>query len=126
MAKRLSELIAAVPEVVRVTGDADVCAPVVESDADVQPGRVFVARPGLRVDGRDFVPRVIERRASTVAGERDIGDLAVPYVQAKNAQESVGYLTAAYYDFRSPKLVGIGVTGTDGNTTTATLIESFI
>jgi UDP-N-acetylmuramoyl-L-alanyl-D-glutamate--2,6-diaminopimelate ligase len=61
-----------------------------------------------------------------MVGERDIDDLAVPYVQAKNAQQSVGYLAAAYYDFRSRKLVVIGVTGTDGKTTTATLIESFL
>ena len=53
MTKRLSDLLAALPEaqLVNVTGDADVTAPVVEADAEVQPGGVFVARQGLTVDG---------------------------------------------------------------------------
>jgi UDP-N-acetylmuramoyl-L-alanyl-D-glutamate--2,6-diaminopimelate ligase len=47
-------------------------------------------------------------------------------VQVKNAQEVVGYLAAAYHDFPSRKLIVIGVTGTDGKTTTSTLIHSIL
>jgi len=126
MAKRLSELIAALPDVIRVSGDAMISAPVVESDAEVQPGGVFVARPGLSVDGYDFIPRAIERGAAAIVGERDLTDLPVPYVRVRNAQESVGWLAAAYHDFPSRRLVVIGVTGTDGKTTTATLIHSIL
>jgi UDP-N-acetylmuramoyl-L-alanyl-D-glutamate--2,6-diaminopimelate ligase len=126
MAKCLSELIATLPDVVHVTGDAHISAPVVESDADVQPGGVFVARPGLSVDGHDFIPLAIERGAAAIVGERGIADLPVPYVQVKNAQEAVGYLAAAYHDFPSRKLVVIGVTGTDGKTTTSTLIYTIL
>jgi UDP-N-acetylmuramoyl-L-alanyl-D-glutamate--2,6-diaminopimelate ligase len=126
MPKTLSELIATLPDVVRVTGDTTISAPVVESDADVQPGGVFVARRGLSVDGHDFIPKAIERGAVTIVGEHEMTDLPVPYVQVKNAQESVGYLAAAYHDFPSRKLVVIGVTGTDGKTTTSTLIHSIL
>jgi UDP-N-acetylmuramoyl-L-alanyl-D-glutamate--2,6-diaminopimelate ligase len=126
MAKALSELIATLPDVVRVTGDTTISAPVVESDAEVQPGGVFVARPGLMVDGHDFIPRAIERGAAAIVGERELSDLPVPYVQVRNGQESVGYLAAAYHDFPSRKLIVIGVTGTDGKTTTATLIHSIL
>jgi UDP-N-acetylmuramoyl-L-alanyl-D-glutamate--2,6-diaminopimelate ligase len=126
MGKKLSELTAALPDVVRVTGDAEISAPVVESDSDLQVGGLFVARPGLSVDGHDFIPRAIEKGAAAVVGERDIRDLAVPYVQVKNAQEATGFLAAAYHDFPSRKLVVIGVTGTDGKTTTSTLIHSIL
>ncbi|MBL8163194.1 MAG: UDP-N-acetylmuramoyl-L-alanyl-D-glutamate--2,6-diaminopimelate ligase, partial [Anaerolineae bacterium] len=126
MPKQLSELITHLPDVVRVSGDALISAPVVESDAEVQPGCVFVARPGRSVDGHDFIPRVIERGAAVVVGERPLSDLAVPYVQVKNAQEATGFLAAAYHDFPSRKMIVIGVTGTDGKTTTSTLIHSIL
>ncbi|MBZ0290906.1 MAG: UDP-N-acetylmuramoyl-L-alanyl-D-glutamate--2,6-diaminopimelate ligase, partial [Anaerolineae bacterium] len=126
MPKKLSELIQNLPDVIRVSGDADINAPVAESDADLQPGGVFVARPGLSVDGHDFIPRAIAKGAAAVVGERDLRDLSVPYVQVKNAQEATGYLAEAYHDFPSRKLVVIGVTGTDGKTTTSTLIHSIL
>jgi UDP-N-acetylmuramoyl-L-alanyl-D-glutamate--2,6-diaminopimelate ligase len=128
MPKTLAELFSAVPQKAIVTGDDSVAitAPVVESDAEVQPGGVFVARAGMSVDGHNFIPRAIERGAAAIVGEKPITDLPVPYVQFENAQEAVGYLAAAYHDFPSRKLKVIGVTGTDGKTTTSTLIHSML
>ncbi len=126
MPKKLSELIAHLPDVVRVMGDVEINAPVVEADSDLQPGGVFVARPGRSTDGHDFIPRAIEKGAAAIIGERDIRDLPVPYVQVKNSQEATGFLAAAYHDFPSRQLVLIGVTGTDGKTTTSTLIHSIL
>ncbi len=126
MARKLSDLIAALPDVVSVSGDADITAPVVEDNHEVQPSGVFVARTGLSVDGHDFIPDAIQRGAGAIVGERDIRDLSVPYVRVKNAQEAVGYLAAAYHDYPSRKMVVIGVTGTDGKTTTSTLIHSIL
>jgi UDP-N-acetylmuramoyl-L-alanyl-D-glutamate--2,6-diaminopimelate ligase len=128
MTHKLSDLLKALPDaqLIRVTGDADITAPVVESDAELQPGGVFVARKGLSVDGHDFIPRAIEHGAAAIVGEREISDLPVPYAQVQNAQEAVGYLAAAYWDYPSRKMVVIGVTGTDGKTTTTTLIHSIL
>lgn len=126
MPKLLSQLIADLTDVIYVSGDAEITAPVVESDADLQPGGVFVARKGLSVDGHKFIPKAIERGAAAIVGEAELRDLSVPYVQVKNAQEAVGYVAAAYHDYPSRKLIVIGVTGTDGKTTTSTLIHSVL
>ncbi len=128
MMKTLTELLSALPQTYHLTGDpaARITAPVVESDADLQPGGVFVARVGLSVDGHDFIPRAVERGAAAVVGTRAITDLPIPYVQVENAQEAVGFLAAAYHDFPSRKLLVIGVTGTDGKTTTSTLIKALL
>ena len=128
MTKRLSDLLGALPadQLIYVSGDTEITAPVVEADAEVQPGGVFVARKGLLVDGHDFIPRAIERGAAAIVGERDLSDLPLPYAQVENAQEAVGYLAATYHDFPSRKLLVIGVTGTNGKTTTVTLIHGIL
>lgn len=114
------------PEILSVSGDAVITAPVEESAADVQPGGVFVARPGRSVDGHDFIPQAIERGAAAVVGERDFSGLDVPYARVRNAQEALGHLAAAYHEYPSRKLIVIGVTGTDGKTTTSTFIHSIL
>ncbi len=128
MTTTLSKLLAALPadEILSVSGDGVITAPVAESDTDVQPGGVFVARPGLSVDGHDFIPRVIDCGAAAIIGERDLSGLPVPYVKVRNAQEATGFLAAAYHADPSRKLVIIGVTGTDGKTTTSTLLHSIL
>jgi UDP-N-acetylmuramoyl-L-alanyl-D-glutamate--2,6-diaminopimelate ligase len=128
MTKTLSDLLSALPQTYHLTGDPNIpiISPVVESDADLQSGGVFVARKGLMVDGHDFIPRAIERGAAAIVGEHPIDNLPVPYVQVENPQEAVGYLAAAYHDFPSRKLVVIGVTGTDGKTTTSTIIYTIL
>jgi len=126
--KRLSELIANLPDVVAVHGDQLqlIFAPVEEDNRLIQPGGVFVARRGLSVDGHNFIADAIKRGAAAIVGEREITDLSVPYVQVGNAQEATGWLAAAYHDYPSRKLILIGVTGTDGKTTTSTLIHSIL
>lgn len=130
MSKSLFDLVSALPRslILSVEGDlsAPVSAPVVETDAEVQPGGVFVARPGLRVDGHDFIPAALERGAAAIVGEREYAGWNSAYVRVHNAQEATGYLATAYHDFPARKLTVIGVTGTDGKTTTSTLIHAIL
>ncbi|MBL8130518.1 MAG: UDP-N-acetylmuramoyl-L-alanyl-D-glutamate--2,6-diaminopimelate ligase [Anaerolineae bacterium] len=127
----LKELLSDLPQQYDLTGGdgASITAPVVESADEVQPGGVFVARPGASVDGHDFIARAVERGAAAVVGQRDpaaLGSLLVPYVRVENAMESVGWLASAYHGHPSRRLVVIGVTGTDGKTTTSTILHSIM
>lgn len=127
----LGGLLAALPMPYTLHGDPDtpIPAPVVESDADLERGGIFVARPGLTTDGHDFIARAVQRGAAAIVGQRDPATLppsAVPYVQVADAQEAVGWLAAAWHGFPSRQLLVIGITGTDGKTTTSTLVHAIM
>lgn len=114
--------------IIRSTGDLSVpvTAPFVESDFDVKPGGVFVARRGLSSDGHRFIDSAIERGAVAIIGEQPVSDLPVPYVQVNDAQQLLGLLAASYHDFPSRRLIVVGITGTDGKTTTSHLLHSIL
>lgn len=130
MPKSLRDLLAAIPsaDIVSSLGDLTrpIGAPVVENSQDVQPGGVFVARKGLATDGHRFIDSAIAAGAAAIVGEADLAELPVPYLRVQDAQQAVGKLAAAWHDHPSRKLVVIGVTGTDGKTTTCHLLHSIL
>jgi len=88
----------------------------------VEPGYLFVALEGGNVDGHRFIPDALARGAVAVVGTEAFPDLEVPYLKVSDGRLALAQLSAAYYDFPARKLTMIGVTGTDGKTTTANLI----
>jgi len=92
----------------------------------VQPGDLFVAMQGGSADGHDFIADAIQRGAAAVVGAREIDGLAVPYVRVENPRRALSYLAAAFYDNPGRKLTVIGVTGTDGKTTTCNLLYQIL
>ncbi len=88
----------------------------------VAPGNLFVARPGGAMDGHEFIPEAIARGASAIVGERMLKGLSVPYIKVEKSLEAVTWLAAAFHGFPGRRLTVIGVTGTDGKTTTCNLL----
>lgn len=130
MPTTLNALLAAIPadQLVSMRGDLsiEINAPVVESSQDVRPGGLFVARAGASTDGHRFIADAIAAGAAAIIGEAELPDMPVPYARVKNAQQILGRLAAAYNGYPSRKLVIIGVTGTDGKTTTCHLLHSIL
>ena len=88
----------------------------------VQPGDVFIAVPGTQVDGHAFIPQALERGAVAVVGTRPLTELPVPYARVANVRRAAAHLAAAFYGHPGRHMTVVGVTGTDGKTTTSTLI----
>jgi UDP-N-acetylmuramoyl-L-alanyl-D-glutamate--2,6-diaminopimelate ligase len=93
----------------------------------VKSGDTFVAIPGLKHDGVEFVPQALANGATTIVAEHQI---AVPdgvkFELVPSARQALAYLSARSYGFPSEKLKLIGVTGTKGKTTVCFLIQSIL
>lgn len=88
----------------------------------VAPGALFVAVRGTQTDGHSFLAEAVRRGAVALVGEKPDAGYGVPYLQVADSRQTLAELAAAWHDYPARKLVMIGVTGTDGKTTTSNLI----
>jgi len=107
--------------------DAEVAGIVADSRL-VKPGDLFVALPGLHVDGAAFVGEAFARGAVAVVAQEDARVTATggPVVRVPDARAALSALAAAWYDRPAERLITIGVTGTDGKTTTCYLLAQVL
>jgi MurE/MurF fusion protein len=110
----------------RVLGDPNVPVRAVQSDSRaVQPGDVFVAVRGRRSDGHTFVAVAVERGAAAVVVERELDPApAVPQVIVADGAEALGVLAGRALGDPAKAMTLIGITGTNGKTTTTYLVEA--
>lgn len=93
----------------------------------VKPGDVFVAIPGFKVDGADYVPQAVANGAKVVVAEREVKVPAgIEAQRVPSARKALAHLANEFYGHPSQKLKLIGITGTNGKTTTAYIIESIL
>ena len=121
---KLNELLKNV-EVLNTQGDVDVEITGVNIDSRrIEAGHLFVAIPGTVTDGHKFIPKAIELGATAVLCEKlpEEQDPKVTFVQVASTESCVGEVATQFYGDPSRKLKLVGVTGTNGKTTIATLL----
>jgi UDP-N-acetylmuramoyl-L-alanyl-D-glutamate--2,6-diaminopimelate ligase len=120
---RLDELAASV-DVVAVRGDAatDVTSMTLDSRA-VRAGALFCCVPGDHVDGHAFAAAAVEAGAAALLTERAL-DLGVPEVEVEGVRQAMGPMAATLFGHPSDGMAVVGVTGTNGKTTTVELLRS--
>lgn len=93
----------------------------------VSPGDIFVAVIGHRTDGHHYIRQAVEKGAGGVILERkEFAPETVPWIRVEDSRLTVSRLAAFLYDYPSSRLHVIGVTGTNGKTTTVFLIEKLL
>ena len=109
----------------RIVGDAEVEITGVQIDSRrVAPGNLFVAMRGTQADGHAFMPKAVEQGAAAVLCEELPGEPAagVTYVVVASTEDAAGPVATLFYGDPSRRLKLVGVTGTNGKTTIATLL----
>lgn len=132
-ARVLASLIEEIPGAELVRGDGDVVIEHVEHDSRrVEPGALFVAVPGFTVDGHAFLTDALDAGAAAVVVERGRrgtwrhlpGDQ--PIVAVEDTRAALAQAAAALHGHPGRELTVIGITGTDGKTTTAYILTSIL
>lgn len=130
--KKLSELLQAI-QYKEIIGSEEVMISQIEFDSrkikkeesHTANGIIYVAQRGLNVDGHDFIDAAIANGASVIVVEMLPENLQnnVTYIKVDNSSVALGRLASAFYDFPSKKIKLVGITGTNGKTTIATLLH---
>jgi len=90
----------------------------------VKKGYMFVARQGFMYDSHNYIQDAIKRGASALVLERDVAVNCIPKIIVKDGRKALALLSNKFYKAPSKKLKVIGITGTNGKTTSALLIKS--
>jgi UDP-N-acetylmuramoyl-L-alanyl-D-glutamate--2,6-diaminopimelate ligase len=121
----LSRLIAKC-NVISIKGDPEVEVKSITSDSrQVQPGALFIAVEGICTDGHSYIGKAIEQEAAVVVYDKPVIEeyfSRVTYVQVEKSAIALALITSEWYGNPSEQLQLVGVTGTNGKTTVATLL----
>jgi len=121
--KQLADILYKVP-IKAVSGPTDIAVADIQIDSrKVQKGSVFVAVKGSFSDGHDFIGKAIASGATAIVGETPYTPQSgITYVQVSDSAEAAGLMAHHFFDQPSYQLKLVGVTGTNGKTTIATLL----
>jgi UDP-N-acetylmuramoyl-L-alanyl-D-glutamate--2,6-diaminopimelate ligase len=125
----LAELLLELPDATLVQGDLTTPIGGIAYDTrQLHPGDIFVAVPGFRRDARVFIPEARRRGAAAIVAQAD-ADVALgatPFVRVPDARQALALLACAAYGHPSRHLPVIGITGTDGKTSTTYLLSTIL
>jgi len=120
---RLSRLARAVPAAVVRGGEAEIHGITCDSRR-VTPGALFVAIPGLAQDGRTYIDDALRRGAAAVVCQDTPPVLDCPVVQVNDARAALAAMARSFFAAPDESLTTVGITGTNGKTTTALLLAA--
>jgi len=99
----------------------------ITSDSNkVQKGYAFVAIKGTRKDGNKYISEAIANGASIIYTEENIVIDNIPVIKVQNARRKLAEMLNQFYDYPSHKLFLVGITGTNGKTTTSYILEHIL
>jgi UDP-N-acetylmuramoyl-L-alanyl-D-glutamate--2,6-diaminopimelate ligase len=107
-------------------GDLDVSISSISLNSmQISEGGLFIAIVGEKLDGHEYINDAINKGAIVIVHEKDLPEYkeGITYIKVADTHKAVGYIASAFYDHPSRKLKLIGVTGTNGKTTIATLLH---
>ena len=107
--------------------DSDILIKAIKINSkQIEPGDLFVCTMGVNADRHDFIDEAISNGASAIVVSRDVESKSVPVIKVENTNDELSRLCQRFYDYPENDLVMIGITGTDGKTTTATIVQTLI
>ncbi|HZS44419.1 MAG TPA: UDP-N-acetylmuramoyl-L-alanyl-D-glutamate--2,6-diaminopimelate ligase [Blastocatellia bacterium] len=111
-----------------LTGSSEIVAQDITHDSRrCGPGTIFVAIKGLKVNGNKFVPQAIERGSNAIISEDEPPkNFSGGWIQVRNPRQALAQASAAVFKYPTKQLKLVGITGTNGKTTTAHLVDSII
>ncbi len=128
MMKKLQELADLLPEAV-IAGDTAVDITSIAHDSrQVVPGTLFVCLTGAKVDGHQFIKQAREQGAAAVLVEKSVDDMVggLTVITVPDTRSAMQIIAPAFFDYPAKKMRLIGVTGTNGKTTTTHIIRSIL
>lgn len=96
------------------------------NSAKVENNYIFVAISGTHKDGHEFIQDAISNGASVVIGEENLSSIGVPYIQVNNSRKALGLLANMFYENPTQHKIMIGITGTNGKTTTSYMLKHIL
>ena len=114
-------------EVLEQRGDVSCPVHAITDDSRaVTSGSLFVAVKGERIDGHGFIEQAIRAGASAVVAQTPVASGPVPFVRVADSRKALGLLGSRFHGDPSARLKMIGVTGTNGKTTTTYLCKALL
>lgn len=111
----------------QIRGDGETsCTGIAIDSRKVEAGDLFICLPGHTVDGHDYALQAAEQGAAALVVERWMDGVALPQLKVKDSRLAMAILGGVFYGSPSSRLKVIGVTGTNGKTTTTYLIERIL
>src|SRR5688572_24039247 len=123
----LQKIFSELPESFQIKNIPDVNITGISIDSrSVKPRDLFVAMQGGTLDGHIYIQKAIDNGAVAILGEKDLDGFNVPYIRLTNTRHALTWIAASFYNQPAHSLTMIGVTGTDGKTTTSNILYKIL